>query len=277
MPPKTQSDGLTPSYCLLWRGQVPLPEVTWSYSPARVVRYSPSQQRDIDRHWETLLASGRRYTSQPIYRLAGFKGTRRSLHLELGLTFYKEYHGTNVARPAWALADPSLYADPLAMSAVVVTKDGYVLLQERSAISGEYPGMLHVTPSGHLQPPSSLVEGVLAELHEELAVQPEELAGDLQVIALVLNTQIHKPELVLHGHMGVTAGEVLARRPKDAWEYNHLLPLEWRAQAVKRWLVEHQHDAVPPGHAALLLAAAHEFEDPWFEERVRPLEPASPP
>lgn len=247
------------------------------YRPDRHVSYTHAQQADIERHWRRMIAAGRRMEDLPLYRLEGFSGDANSLRLQLGPTSYRIYSSTNVAQPEWAQPTGGpMCANPLALSAVMVTADGFAVLQQRSARTGEYPSVWHITPSGHLHPPDSPLEALLAETEEELGASPEEVIGSPEVIGLLESLEVGKPELILRGRLSVTSQEILARRASDAWEYDRLVPLSWDAATVTQWLSSHEGDCVPPGHAAILLAAAGDFAHEWLERRVETALAGSP-
>ncbi len=82
------------------------------------------------------------------------------LTLQLGLTCYKDYLGTNWSREAGRLqshgqnecADPQAFlAQPLGVGAVMATVDGDVVLLRRSQKVAEAAGLLDI-PGGHPEP-----------------------------------------------------------------------------------------------------------------------------
>ncbi len=82
------------------------------------------------------------------------------LTLQLGLTCYKDYLGTNWSREAGRLqshgqnecADPQAFlAQPLGVGAVMATADGDVVLLRRSQKVAEAAGLLDI-PGGHPEP-----------------------------------------------------------------------------------------------------------------------------
>ncbi len=82
------------------------------------------------------------------------------LTLQLGLTCYKDYLGTNWSREAARLqshgqnecADPQAFlAQPLGVGAVVATADGDVVLLRRSQKVAEAAGLIDI-PGGHPEP-----------------------------------------------------------------------------------------------------------------------------
>ncbi|KAK1789307.1 hypothetical protein P4O66_015236, partial [Electrophorus voltai] len=92
------------------------------------------------------------------------------LRLQLGLTSYKDFLGTNWSREAADLqrrgevefGDPQTFlAQPLGVGAVLVTSDGYVVLLRRSRRVAEAAGLLDI-PGGHPEP-KAVCQGVCEE------------------------------------------------------------------------------------------------------------------
>lgn len=82
------------------------------------------------------------------------------LRLQLGLTFYKDFLGTNWSHEAVKLqqrgrlevGDPqALLAQPLGVGAVLLTSDGRVVMLRRSQRVAEAAGLLDI-PGGHPEP-----------------------------------------------------------------------------------------------------------------------------
>ncbi len=266
------TESVSRRYSLLWCGSVRLSEVTFAYDDDWTVSYSKSQRQSIEDNWDALVAAGRRYKNLPLYRLTGIHLSPERMQVNLGRTSYKEYQGTNVAKPDWVFEhNQTLMADPIAVSGVMVTSDGFVMMHLRTSRTGEYPDIWHVTPAGHLHPPQSIRDGFLAELHEELDVSAGEISGELTLVGIAFNKELHKPELLIRGEVMPTSEDLLSRKATDAWEYQRLEPLAWSESTIKEWLLTHVENSVPPGHAALLAAARSAFEDEWFAEQSQEL------
>ena len=262
----------TCDFLVAWQGCVPIERVVFSFDPANRLRLTPVERREIDPFWHDLQGQGRHLHDSPLYRLTSFEEQDGDLVFGLGLTGYKEYQGTNVRQPQWALDNPgSKMANALALCAIAVTCDGRILLQARSECVGEYPDFWHVTPSGHLHPPQSPSDALMAELHEELDVSPGEVVGHVLVTGLVMNKAVSKPELTLLLRLGSDSQEVLSRTPQDSWEFHRLEPLEWEADVVAGWLRENHRRCVPNGVVALLLGGRIEFGEPWMESVLETL------
>jgi hypothetical protein len=262
----------TRDFLVAWKGCVPIERVVFSFDPMNRLRLTPEERREIDLFWQDLQGQGRHLHDSPLYRLTSFEEQDEDLVLGLGLTGYKEYQGTNVRQPQWALdATESKMANALALCAIAVTCDGRAFLQARSQHVGEYPGFWHVTPSGHLHPPQSLTDALMAELKEELDISPDEVVNPVLVTGLVMNKAVSKPELTLLLRLNADSQEVLNRTPQDGWEFHRLEPLEWKADVVAGWLRENHRRCVPNGVVALLLGGRIEFGESWMGNALETL------
>ena len=257
----------TQSCSVHWLGQLSLSEIEINYNHSSRLILTAEEQSDIERTWQELKERHKRVEDLPLYRLLHARVEPRSLSLDVGLTGYKEYQGTNIQQPSWAIANPSLkMANPIGLSAVAITGDNIILMQARSDSVGEYGRHWHVTPSGHIHPPQSLSDALTAELQEELGVDYNEVEGASSVIGLIVNKENRKPELTILVHLKPLANDILTRTAPDRWEYERLQPLKWKSTVIGAWLKQHEQDSVPFGHAAILLAGRVEFGDDWMNK-----------
>ena len=259
----------TLDYSAVWQGCLPLSRVEWHFDPNARLHLSAFERRNVEQYWEGLKQNQSWIEDLPLYRLLGFEDMNGGLKFELGLTGYKEYVGTNVSRPQWALANPNeKMANPLPISVVAVTGDKQVPMQIRSSAAGSDRGKWHVTPCGNTHPPHSLEDAVLMELVEELAVNSEEIVGPILLTGVVVDKHITKPELTLLLHLRPSWEDILSRSAIDSWEYERLEPLGWDSDVVGDWLIRNERSCVPPGHAALMLGGRVQFGDAWMNNIV---------
>ncbi|CAM6110417.1 unnamed protein product [Calypogeia fissa] len=130
-------------------------------------RHPDSQlEETINKVWEKRIAAQPSIFNASKFRYGGFEVTAQNgahdkvnVVLRLGLTDYKAFIGTNLS-PDWEkflasatddVARCKYTADPLGNGAVVETKDGQILLLQRSMDVGEFPGYI-VFPGGHSEP-----------------------------------------------------------------------------------------------------------------------------
>ena len=257
----------TLTYEIVWQGCLPMSRVEWHFDPHARLQISEFERREVERFWEGLKQNQSRLEDLPLYRLLGFGDKNGVLQFELGLTGYKEYQGTNVWRPQWALENPKeKMANPLPISVVAVSSDEKVVMQVRSSTTGQDEGKWHVTPCGNTHPPHSLEDAVLTELVEELAVNSEEVVGSIMVTGVLVDKTLGKPELALLLHMKPSWEDILSRSAIDSWEYERLEPLGWDSDVVEDWLLKNERSCVPPGHAALMLGGRAQFGDAWMKK-----------
>src|SRR3972149_2771567 len=86
--------------------RLPIASLVTRYDPEARLPLSPAALVDTDQAWAEALKTRKRLQDLPLYRLLAARVEADSLALDLGLTGYKEYIGTNVRPPARALADP---------------------------------------------------------------------------------------------------------------------------------------------------------------------------
>src|SRR5262249_48418209 len=150
----------------------------------------PELERRIDEAWERRLAesvSGTLWDS-PVARLVAHGALPDRLALYVGATTFREFVGTNLesADLHESLGD-AYFANPLGVSAAIVSRDGAVLLAKRSETVVEARGQWDF-PGGTME----LAEGASPdpfaamrdELREEIGLGPEDLE-EVTCVALV--------------------------------------------------------------------------------------------
>src|SRR4051794_39453034 len=241
--------------------------------PARVL---PAEVRTvIDREWaEALARPGVNLFDGPMCRLESWHADAGGgrLELVLGPTSYKHFLGTNMRRPD--LADqfgPTVLANPVGVSAIVQTSDGYLLLGRRNASVAYYPSRIHPF-AGSLEPVDSGADAsggpdpfaaVLRELAEELSFSPADVA-DLRCTGLVEDTALRQPELIFRAATPRTRAAVEAQVARD--EHHASVATEATEGGVGRLL---QDAALTPvAIAALLLWGRLALGPGWFDRHI---------
>lgn len=261
-------------YEFLAAGAVPARCVTMDYRPEARLPLDAEQRRAMDSRWERLKATGRRLEDRPLYRFLGFTATDDGLHLTLGHTTYREFEGTNGVLEQWvARYGAGSLSDPIGLCAAAITADGTVITGLRSAQVASWPEMYSLVPAGNPHPPASLRESLLAELKEETAVCPDELAAEPVCTGLVLDHIKHRVDVTFLLSLALRWHEVCSRRPEDAWEHRSIEPLPWQPQPVSRFLLEREERVTPPSHGCLALAGRLGFGEGWFEGVTQALRP----
>lgn len=186
----------------------------------------------IEPTWRTRCASGQHLFDAAKFRFHaarmadaaddGAASPTATLCLQLGLTGYREYIGTNQG-PHWHAAAqllPDALASPLGNGVVVETLDGHVVLLRRSERVGESQGAWAL-PGGHAEPALLRDDGVAQELFasavrevcDELGLVPAHLSVDrLVCIGIVRRIVHHRPVMFFHVPVQLTAAAV-----RDAW------------------------------------------------------------
>lgn len=153
---------------------------------------NPEQQQVVESAWAAACATpGRHLFDGPLCRLESVTSTPDHLHLNLSITSYKWFYGTNGEHPEWPIR-----ADGVGTSAVLVTGDGWLLFGKRAASMAFYPGWAHPF-GGCLEPSDSLdlLHEMERELTEEIGLQPNEI-NDLRCLGLVRTPRLEQPELL---------------------------------------------------------------------------------
>ncbi len=214
-------------------------------------------ESEIDAHWDGALDGARR-NGQRLFDGGLFNldevDSADGLRLVLSRTSYRRFtyaagreNGSSISRP-------------LASCAALICADDRLLLQERSAEVTEGAGLLHV-PGGHPDPERDLEGGIPdlfgameAELQEELALEPAELA-DGSILALIENLENGKPELLMRYRCSLSSEQLAARSGagRDAYEFASLWFTPSHSEKLPNFLVEYEKRLAVPSQALLEL------------------------
>jgi 8-oxo-dGTP pyrophosphatase MutT (NUDIX family) len=230
-------------------------------------------QTVIDREWEHALARPNvKLFDGPMCRLQSWRAAPDGgLELVLGPTSYKHFLGTNMRRPE--LADrfgPGVLANPVGVSAIVETADGFLLLGRRNASVAYYPGRIHPF-AGSLEPVDAgggstgpdPFAAVMRELAEELAVTPADVT-DLRCTGLVEDAALRQPELIFRAATPRTRATV---EPQVARDEHHASVAALATEAGVTGLLQ-DPALTPVAVASLLLWGRLAFGPAWFVRHV---------
>lgn len=226
----------------------------------------PAVEAAIDDAWQNALRRpGIRLFDGPMCRLESWEPRGPHLLLRFSPTSYKPFMGTNLTNPA--LADtygPDVLANPLGVSAILETSDGWLMLGRRNAAVAYYPGRLHPF-AGCLEPnePLDVFDEVRRELREELSFRPSDVA-DVRMVGLVEDASLRQPEAIFLVRSTLRRSEIDAKLGAD----EHLASWSVRAEAgaVSRTLAGGQA-FTPVAVASLLLwgrTTLGEAGEAWF-------------
>ncbi|XP_067220510.1 uridine diphosphate glucose pyrophosphatase NUDT22 [Chanodichthys erythropterus] len=210
------------------------------------------------------------------------------LKLQLGLTCYKDYLGTNWSREAGNLqshgrnecADPQAFlAQPLGVGAVMATADGDVVLLRRSQKVAEAAGLLDI-PGGHPEPKmvcpevseevicvellqgkeravvSEIFSSVCAEIRDEVNVPVSSLSKPLFMGIALNHTSAGRPSAEFYVRCTLTTEEVRDFYRRGGPEAHESTDILFLSRAKMLQLSEHSplwSEMCPSAKGAVLL------------------------
>jgi hypothetical protein len=155
------------------------------------------------------------------------------------------------------------FANPIGISANVITSDGCLVYGRRSQRVACHPGAVHAV-GGALEPTDRNAAGELdvfasmeRELREELNLAQHE-SVNLLCLGLIRDPQIRQPELVFDATLALTRDDLARRIGPDDEEHDGLVAVRDEPAALKSFL-RTTPSAVPILIAALCLHARRAF------------------
>ncbi len=231
--------------------------------------------RLIGRTWAKATNQARR-TGKSIYdgrlcRLIDFSVAGQMLKLKAGPVSFQEFLGTNAAQPRLVrTVGLKVLANPLGVSAVVISGDGFILLGRRSDRVTWHGGMIH--PVGGMVElratgrPPNLFDAVLDELHQELGLAPPR--SGIICLGLVRDKSLLQPELIFRVKVRSTVRAIraLARKAVHGDEHEELLAVRDRPSSVAAFLKRRGWETTAVAQAALLLHGLNCWGSGWFAD-----------
>lgn len=238
-------------YEMWWRGVFSPDQVHLHVVPPVEPGLSADERGEVARICADYRRRGKRVENLPIYHFLGWRLGRDGLHLSVSTSFYEDYLGLG------ELGHP---AAPTALAISAATEvDGRLVIERRSAQVTHGRGLLHVKPSGHVQPPDSPWQALQREAWEELALHPHELSQPL-CLGLVRSLTANCVCLVYRLATHLSWTEWRSRTPQDAWESTEIFGLGADEASLSRWLEASAPQATGPGHAAVLRYFQHRYQ-----------------
>jgi hypothetical protein len=239
------------------------------WGPGRVVARQVASTRAAIAHVEAAIAAawaaaatrqGARLFDGPMLRLERCEASREALRLWVSPTSYKPFLGTNLQNPD---VPESARANPIGLSAALVTRDGWLMLGRRNARVAYHPNRIHPF-AGSLEPAevSDVFAGVLRELEEELRFTPADVA-DLRCIGLIEDARIRQPELIFAARSTRTRAEVESML--DAAEHHACVAVATTRDDFTAMMGNALLTPVAVG--TLLLWGKISFGNDWFERQ----------
>jgi hypothetical protein len=258
-------------------------DVIGRFEPKRIVtrwsdarrRTSGEVERTIERAWQRASrraqADGRMFFNGPLCRLIQCDANDRSLTLTIGEVSFKEFVGTNLTHPHLRYVHgPEVLADPLGVSAAVVSRDGFLLLGRRSDRVFAHTGLLHpvggmVAPGGRAGAVPHPFRSLVDELTEELGLARDAVVQGL-CLGVVRDKAILQPELIFDVHLAADVDAIrrAAATAPDGDEHEEFVPVRDNDGAIVGFLESHYQQLTPVALAALLLHGQRKWGAGWF-------------
>ena len=250
---------------------------SWSDEPRPT---SSRIEAAIKQTWEAQLARAGRddclLYDGPLVRLIRAAAAPSSLHLELGPTSYRDFIGTNLHNAAMTRREQRAgLANPLGVSATVITRDGFLAYGRRSRRVAYHAGYLHAF-GGMIETEDRLSDGsydifgsIKRELREELTLCDEEIE-DIVIVGLVRDRRIHQPELLFEATLTLSREALTTRFHPELADGEHTGVEFIRAEphAIVPFL-EQAEPAAPVAQSAVLLYGRRRWGEAWYGQAFR--------
>lgn len=234
--------------------------LSWTTNSRPII---PQVEELIELAWQKAMARpGIHLFDGPMCRLESIDAKPQAMHLSLSKSSYKSYVGTNMANPQLAeqYGDAAL-ANPVGLSALVISSDNYLLLGRRNAQVAYYPSRVHPF-AGCMEPSEQLdiFDDVRRELIEELSISQRQIQ-EMLCTGMVRDLSLRQPEFIFAVRVDQTLNQI----------ESHLDPEEHRgifsAYATRESIevaLQSDESFTPVGIASLLLWGRIRFGDDWF-------------
>lgn len=238
--------------------------VSWVASSRPII---PELEAAIERAWATALSRpGIHLFDGPMCRLESLAVEPDALRLTVSRTSYKPFVGTNMFNPR--LADrygSGAMANPVGLSAALLSGDGFVLLGRRNENVAYYPKYVHPF-AGCLEPSESVdvFREILRELREELSLADADVE-EITCAGVARDRSLGQPELVFL--VRVRHGRAKIESQLDAGEHLGIWSSPIDRSAFERALDSGER-FTPVGLASLLLLGREQWGDNWFHKRL---------
>lgn len=212
-------------------------------------RFNPEIEEKISEAWSIGLAQTPMLFDGPMCRMESFDASPRALHLHISPTSYRIFYGTNLSHPEFHdRFGPAYLANPIGLSAAVLTTDGYLIFGRRNSSVAYYPNRTHPI-AGALEPSDiDPFSGIRREICEELLLTPEDVLLP-SLLGMVSDQQLHQPELIFRVKVAKSLAELT--RLFDAAEHQGIRSVRTDAAAIAA--AEREGEFTPVGLATLAL------------------------
>jgi 8-oxo-dGTP pyrophosphatase MutT (NUDIX family) len=241
-------------------------DVRLKWTPQSTRRVVPAVERIINETWDRVAnKQGVHLFDGPMCRVESFEASSDVLRLTLSPTSYKPFLGTNLHNPQLAEQyGRDVLANPVGVSTVLETSDGFLMLGRRNASVAYYPDRVHPF-AGALEPHDGAdpFSAVYRELREELALEPADVAG-LRCTGLAEDTRLLHVEMIFATRTQFSRTEI--ERRVDEVEHHAAWSVAADADAIEHAVADRV--LTPVAVASLLLWGRLRVGREWFD-RVR--------
>jgi len=135
-------------------------DVTVNFSSSNNKKAFPAADKEMENIWALKVVENIRLFNQSKFRLADAYSSNSRLHLVIGLTDYRETFCTNLLPSSDHIknfgqseygSEDACFGHATGVGGVVVTQDGFIILQKRAHWVSESQGC-YDTPGGHSEP-----------------------------------------------------------------------------------------------------------------------------
>jgi 8-oxo-dGTP pyrophosphatase MutT (NUDIX family) len=233
----------------------------WVASGRRIV---PEIEELIGQAWQAALSRpGVRLFDGPMCRMERWEASPEALRLELSVTSYKPFMGTNLAHPELAERfGREVMANPVGVSPALHTADDFLMLGRRNATLAYYPGRTHPF-AGALEPrdKGDLFAAVRRELAEELSLGEADVS-EVRCTGIAEDRALRQPELLFRVRTLRTRSQIESQVHAD--EHGGSVAVPATREPVAR--IVHDPALTPVAVASLLLWGRVCFGEDWFRE-----------
>jgi len=246
---------------------------SWSLEPRPT---TPAIEAAIARHWEAesavALERGRRLFDGALVRVQSVKVINGRLSFVFGPTSYREFFGTNLYGASTAMATgEACLANPLGVSATVITRDGFLAYGRRSdrvafhaGFVHGFGGMLDEQDRG-LNKKFDLFGCIVREVCEELGLSSSHIS-DVRHVGLVRDNTLQQPEMLFDVTVAVDKAYLASRFEPSLSDGEHtkieFVPDDPEGVAT---FLDRVDRMAPVAQAALLLHGRRVWRRDWYD------------